>query len=119
MTEHLRKQSAKPTWRESPHLSFAAQSLKLPGDPETPADFNRALNYVETITNHFLEFGPLEEKTPFDVAYELSHANAWHQYEVEQERKKGEPAAEYREISLTQLRALSKRKLLALAEMGQ
>jgi hypothetical protein len=92
--------------------------IQVPGDPDTVEDFLRAHQYLETITAHFLEFGPLEEKTPFDVAYELSYHNAWHQFEVEGERKGGKMAAEYREISLTQLQALSKRRLLALAEAG-
>src|SRR5688572_12116972 len=91
--------------------------VQLPGDPETPEDFARAQSYLETITAHFLAFGPIEEKTPFDVTYELGYHNSWHQYEVEQERKAGEKEIEYRAITLSQLRALSQRKRLALAEV--
>src|SRR5687768_15157584 len=107
------------SYRESPHLSFDHTTIALPGDPETPAEFRRALAYLDAITAHFLEFGPLEEKTAFDVAYELSYHNAWHQYEVEQERKAGEQTATYREVNLSQLRALSQWKLQALAERAE
>jgi hypothetical protein len=119
MVEQSPTRTPQSQWRESPHLSFESQSVKIPGDPEDPADFSRALRYLETITDHFLEFGPLEEKTPFDVAYELSYHNRWYQYEAEQRSEAGGTQAEHREISLAQLRALSKRKLLALLETGQ
>jgi hypothetical protein len=119
MVEQSAGQPPKQSWRESPHLSFDQKSLPIEGDPETPEDFSRALSYLETITAHFLEFGPLEEKTPLDVEHELFYHNSWHEYEVEQERAAGDTQVEYREISLAQLRALSKRKLLALSEMGQ
>lgn len=118
MVEQAPRQPPKASWYESPHLSFGQKPLPIEGDPETETGFKRAFGYLETITAHFLEFGPLEEKTPFDVAYELSHHNAWHQWEVEQERKSGEKLAEYQEINLYQLRALSKRRLLAIAELG-
>jgi hypothetical protein len=118
MVEHSPSHSPQPNWRESLHLNFTQKPLPIEGDPEIPEDFTRALIYLEHITTHFLEFGPIEEKTPFDVAYELSYHNAWHQWEVEQERKAGEKSAEYREINLKQLRALSKRRLLAKAEIG-
>jgi hypothetical protein len=49
----------------------------------------------------------------------LSYHNAWHNYEVEQERKAGVKEAEYREISLAHLRALSKRRLMAMAGSGE
>jgi hypothetical protein len=119
MVEQSASHPPNRSWRESPHLSFTQKSLPVEGDPETPEDFNRALSYLETITAHFLEFGPLEEKTPLDVEHELTYHNSWHEYEVEQEKKHGKPTTEYREINLYQLRALSKRKLMALAEMGQ
>jgi hypothetical protein len=116
MVEHSPSHSPKLSGRESAHLSFTQKPLPIEGDPETPEDFNRAHAYLNQITAYFQEFGPLEEKTPYDVAYELSYHNAWDQYEVEAERKAGEKQAEYREINLYQLRALSKRKLLAMAE---
>lgn len=119
MVEQSPKQTPKPSWRESPHLSFAAQSLKLPGDPETPSDFNRAFSYLDQITTHFQEFGPLKEKTAIDLEHELAYHNTWHEYEIAQERKAGITEAEYREINLYQLRALSKRRLLAKAEAGK
>ena len=53
------------------------------------------------------------------MEHELAYHNSWHEYEVEQERKAGIKEADYREISLNQLRALSKRKLLAMAETGR
>ena len=118
MVEHAPQQHPTSHWRESPHLAFDEQAQRIEGDPETPADFNRAFSYLETITAHWLEFGPLEEKTAWDVAYELSYHNAWHQYEVEQERKAGEQQAEYRAINLNQLQVLSKRRLLAFEETG-
>jgi hypothetical protein len=90
--------------------------ILVSGDPDSAEDFTRAHQYLETITAHFLEFGPLEEKTPADVAYELDYHNRWHQYEVEEDQKAGLLKAIYREISLAHLRALSKRRLLALVE---
>jgi hypothetical protein len=77
------------------------------------------LNYLENITAHFQEFGPVAERTAIDLEHELAYHNSWHEYEVEQERKAGIKEAVYREINLYQLRALSKRKLMALAETGQ
>jgi hypothetical protein len=118
MLEQSTHQPQKQRWLESPHLSFAQKSQPSEGDPETPEDFSRAFSYLETITAHFLEFGPLEEKTSMDVEHELSYHNSWHEYEVEQEQKHGNSRAEYREISLAHLRALSRRKLRALAEAG-
>jgi hypothetical protein len=118
MVENTRQQNF--TWhgRESPYLTFGKQALRIEGDPETPTDFSRALNYLETITAHWLECGALEAKTAWDVAYELSYHNAWHQFEIAEERKAGEKQAEYRAINLHQLHALSKRRVLALKEAG-
>lgn len=118
MVEHVHQQNPTAPWRESPSLVFDEQSLQIEGDPETLTDFTRAFSYLETITEHWLEFGPLEEKTAWDVVYELDYHNAWHQYEVEQERKAGEQQAEYRAISLQQLQALSKRRVLAFEAIG-
>ncbi len=92
--------------------------IQVPGDPETPEDFIRAQSYLEAITAHFIEFGPVWEKTPTDVVAELSHNNVWDQFEIEQERKAGEKAAVYREITLHNLAALSKRRILAFEETG-
>jgi hypothetical protein len=92
--------------------------VKLSGDPETPEDFARAQNYLEAITNHLIEFGPVWEKKPQDIAYELDYHNAWHHYEIEQERKTGEVQATYHEINLKQLQALSKRRVLAFEDTG-
>lgn len=119
MVEHVPQQTPTAPWRESPYLTFGAQALRIEGDPETPADFARALCYLETITTHWLECGPLAEKTAWDVAYELDYHNAWHYYEVEQERRSGEPQAEYHAINLNQLQAISKRRLLALETMSR
>jgi hypothetical protein len=119
MVEQSPSQSPKPNWRESAHLNFAQKPLPIEGDPETPEDFSRALAYLDQISAHFLEFGPVEEKTAIDIEHELAYHNSWHEYEVEQERKVGIKEAVYREISLKQLRALSKRRLLALVEAGQ
>jgi len=119
MVEQAARDSPKPNWRESPHLSFAQKPPPIEGDPETPEDFTRALSYLENITDHFLEFGPLAEKTAWDVTYELSYHTAWSQYEVQAERNAGEKQAAYRAINLYQPRALSKRRLLALAEAGR
>ncbi len=98
-----------PMKETTPHI--------LLGEPAASADV-RALAYLDAITAHFLEFGPLEKKTAFHVAYELSHHNAWHQFEVAQERKAGEKTATYQEITLYHLRALSQRKVQAMAESG-
>lgn len=92
--------------------------IQLPNDPASPEDFARAQNYLEVITNHLIEFGPVWEKKPQDVVYELDYHNAWHQYEVEQERKAGENQAQYHAITIQQLRALSKRRVLAFEDTG-
>lgn len=102
---------------ESRFYQFGTE-IQLPGDPDNPTDFARAQHYLETITAHLLEFGPVWEKAPNDIIIELHHHNAWHQYEVEQERKAGEKRAEYRAITIQQLRALSRRRLLAFEETG-
>lgn len=104
-------------YTQSRFLQFGNE-IQLPGDPETADDFVRTQHYLETITAHCLEFGPWWEKQPQDMANELAYHNAWHHYEVEQERKAGEPKAEYREVNLHQLRALSKRRVLAFEETG-
>jgi hypothetical protein len=92
-------------------------AIQLPGDPETPEDFARAQSYLETITNHWLEFGPVWEKQPQDIVEELDYHNAWHHAEVELEQKRHR-TAEYREIKLKQLRAVSARRILAMEETG-
>jgi hypothetical protein len=102
---------------QSRFLQFG-NDVHLPGDPATVEDFARAEAYLETITNHCIEFGPWWEKKPQDVVYELDYHNAWHRQEVEQERKAGEKQAEYREINVHQLRALSKRRVLAFEDSG-
>jgi hypothetical protein len=103
--------------QQSRFLQFGTE-IQLVGDPESPEDFARAQHYLETITTHLLEFGPWWEKQPQDVVNELDYHNAWHQYEVEQERKAGEKQAEYRAVNLQQLRALSQRRVWALEENG-
>ena len=119
MVEQSPNHSLQSNWRESVHLNFAQKPLSTEGDPEMPEAFSRALHYLESITAHFQEFGPLEEKTSIDLGHELSYHNSWHEYEVEQARQAGDQTATYQEISLHQLRALSRRCLLAMTEAGQ
>lgn len=104
-------------YQQSRFLQFG-NKIHLEGDPETVEDFARTQHYLETITDHCIEFGPWWEKTSDDIVYELDYHNAWHQYEVEQERKAGEKVAEYREVNLHHLHALSKRSVLALEDSG-
>ncbi len=104
-------------FEQSRFLQFGTE-IHLAGDPESPEDFARAQHYLETITTHCIEFGPWWEKRPQDVVNELDYHNAWQQYEVEQERKAGEKQAEYQAITIQQLRALSKRRVLAFEETG-
>ena len=118
------EQSPKPSpderfadYQQSQFLQFGNE-IHFEGDPQTPDDFARALNYLETITQHCIEFGPYWEKTGADIAYELDYHNTWHQYEVEQSLKADEKAAEYREITLSHLQALSKRRVLAFEDTG-
>jgi len=92
--------------------------IQMPGDPDTPEDFARAQHYLEIITNHLFEFGPVWEKQPQNIVEELAYHNAWHKYEIDQERKAGEKQAEYREINLKHLQALSKRRVLAFEDGG-
>lgn len=94
-----------PDYRESPYLRFGATSVQT-GDPETPELFTQALIFLEAITDHFAEFGPWDEKTPRDLVDELNHHNGWAQAEG--------TLSEGEEITLTQLQALSRRRLLAL-----
>jgi len=68
---------AHPNYEQSAWLKDR-EHLHVDGDPETEADFTRALNYLETMTAHFVEFGPWQEKTAWDIAYELIHHNTWH-----------------------------------------
>jgi len=100
------------------HFYTYGTEIQLPNDPASPEDFVRAQNYLEAITNHLIEFGPVWKKQPQDIVYELDYHNAWHHYEVEQERKAGEPQATYHEINLKQLQALSKRRVLAFEDTG-
>jgi hypothetical protein len=88
-------------------------------DPETTPTKRRAAHYLTTITAHFLEFGPLWEKTPADLVYELDYHNAWQQFEVDQERKRGEHTAAYHEVRLVDLQALAQANVRALAECGE
>jgi len=105
-----------PDYRACHFLQFG-HDVHIDGDPTTAESFARALRFLETITDHFIEFD-LWEKTPADLAYELTYHNNVHRSEVEQTRKNGEPAAEIDEITLANLRALSKRRLLAMDETG-
>src|SRR5438552_14125473 len=85
------------------------REIQMPGDPETLEDFARAHAYLESITAHLIEFGPVWEKAPNDILIELQHHNAWQLYQIEMARKAGEKTAAYREINLQNLRALSQR----------
>lgn len=102
-------------YRASPLLQFG-NDIHLKGDPETAENFARALAYLEAITDYFLEFGLLRH-TLADVAYELAYHNDRHRTKVEQAELSGQPI-EYQEITLANLRALSKRRLLAMDETG-
>lgn len=102
-------------YRASPLLQFG-NDIHLKGDPETAESFARALAYLEAITDYFLEFGLLRH-TPADLAYELAYHNDRHRSEAEQAELSGQPI-EYQEITLANLRALSKRRLLAMDETG-
>jgi len=101
---------------QSPFYQYGNE-IQLPGDPATPEDFTRAQSYLETITNHLVEFGPVWEKQPQDIMEELDYHNSWHKAEVQLEQKQ-DRTAEYREINLKQLQALSKRRILAFEETG-
>lgn len=100
---------ARLDYRQSPHLHYGAMPLRA-GDPESPVLFTQALAFLEAITDHFMEFGPWQEKTPGDLVEELSHHNRWAQAEG--------TLAEGEEITLTQLQVLSRRRLQALEESG-
>lgn len=103
-----------PDYRESRFLQWG-NHVPLAGDPTTPEAFTSALRFLETITEHFLEFG-LWEKTPADLRYELAYHNGWRRTELEQQGK--DPEATEPAITLAHLRALSKRRLLAMDETG-
>jgi hypothetical protein len=92
--------------------------IHIAGDPETPDDFLRAQDYLETITARALQHGTLWDMKPTDVVAELDYHNAWLQYETEQERKTGEKTAEYRAVTLHQLQALARRRVLAFEDTG-
>ncbi len=59
------------------------------------------------------------EKTPQNIMEELDHINAWTQFQIQQERRRSDVPLEYHEITIHQLRALSKRRVLAFEEAGQ
>lgn len=101
-------------YQASRFLQFG-NDVQLAGDPPTAETFARTLHFLETITDHFIEFG-LWEKTPADLAYELRYHNNGQRTEAPLQN--GEPVAEAPEITLANLRALSKRRLLAMDETG-
>ena len=103
-----------PDYRASRFLQWG-NHVPLAGDPTTPEAFTSALRLLETITEHFLEFG-LWEKTPADLRYELAYHNGWRRTALEQQGK--DPEATEPAITLAHLRALSKRRLLAMDETG-
>ena len=103
-----------PDYQQSRFLQWD-NDIHLAGDPSTPATFTSALQLLETITDHFLEFG-LWEKTPADLKDEIAHHNGWCRAELEQQGGKSEEAKQ--EITLANLRTLSKRRLLAMEETG-
>ena len=103
-----------PDYRQSRFLQFG-NDVHIEGDPTTLEAFTSALRLLETITDHFLEFG-LWEKTPTDVKDELAYHNGWHRTELERQGK--DPEATEQEITIANLRALSKRRLLAMEETG-
>ena len=89
------------------YTGLMTSELASGNDRQTAPDLRQSAAYLAGIIAHFLEFGPLWEKTPADLVYELDYHNAWQQFAVEQERKRGEPAAEYYALRLVDLRALS------------
>jgi len=100
-------------YRQSRFLQWG-NDVQIEGDPTTREAFTSVLHLLETITDHFLEFG-LWEKTPADVKDELAYHNGWHRTELEQQSRESETTDE---ITLANLRALSKRRRLAMEETG-
>jgi len=97
-----------PDYRDSPWLRFEG-GFAFKGDPENTEDFAQALDILETITSHFMEFGPWQEKTTVDLSEDLSYHNAWGRHEA---------GASYRETTLDQLQAISLRRIRAMEETG-
>jgi len=91
--------------------------IHLPHDPVTPEAFARAQSYLEAITHQCLTTG-IWDKQPADIVRELAYHNDRHRDEVELARKAGENQAGYHEITIQQLQALSKRRVLAYEDTG-
>lgn len=100
-----------PDYRVSDFLQYG-KSEAIPGDPDTEAAFRQALRDLEAITDQLLEAGLLWEKTPADFVLLLARQNAEGRQEAD---RQGQP---YAETTLTQLQALSRRRLLAFDDTG-
>lgn len=102
MAEQPNNSDTFPDYLNSPHLRFDPTAIGT-NDPQTLKRFTQALTVLEAITDHFAEFGPWQAKTQRDLVDELNHHNGW-----------ADPEAD--DVTLTDLQALSHRRLLALEE---
>jgi len=105
-----------PDYRDSPFLHFS-HDIHLPGDPETEPAFTRTRRLLESITAHFLETG-LWEKTPTDLLHALEEHNTRHRPKTGQEHQTDIPETAHQGITLANLQALSKRRILAMEDTG-
>ena len=92
-----------------PYLEFGTP-YQVAGDPQTAAEFARARNYLEVITSRLSDACPWQEMSSADIVDELECQNAWG---ADVARRQG---VAYQEVTLQQLRALSRRRMLMLEE---
>lgn len=96
-------------YSESSMLVFWSTDLHIPGDPITEEQFYTTLHCLENITNYFTEFDVWQALTPQTIQAELAHFN---ERATLVRTGAGVPEPEV-DVTLTQLHALSLRRLLA------
>src|SRR5437764_11435656 len=99
-------------YSESPHLTFCGTDLHIPGDPATEEQFYTTLHCLENMTTYFTEFDLWQAVSPQTVSDELTHFN---QSVTAIRQGAGVPQPEV-QVTLSQLHALSLRRLLAMDE---
>ena len=126
-TERLSPPAAPPAYDRSRWLDVHNPALQVEGDPETPAAFAAAYDFLQVATSYFqTDFGSVASKldkgrwwtvTAQDIEAELEHRNAWATWEVLRRRQRDEEAL-IAAVTLAQALAVSYRRLQALQEVG-
>jgi hypothetical protein len=92
-------------YHESLSLVFQGNDLTIEGDPSTAAQFALTVAVLENLTNYLGEFDLWPALEPQMVKEELAHFNGWYAHD--------HPTVEGDAVTLSQLHALSLRRLLA------